>query len=878
MTSRQDLPRLPAIVLHTLLPRAERDELITDLREEYAERVARDGQPAADRWIRAQALASAPALLRWTWWRGWTGFEPRANAFRPGVPRMRYLLTDLRYGARRLRARPAYTFLASLTLALGIGGTAAIFGIAKPLIFDPLPFAHANEAIAFWRDGWWTEEEFLYLRDKFAGFQAVGAQRPRDVILREDGAPARLIPAMQVTAELFPAVLGAQPMLGRNFQKGDDAQGAEPVVIISYGLWQEMGGTRDILGRRLALSDGPRTIVGVMPRGFWFPDPRPRLWYTPPLDPQARNGSWALVGLPIDGKTPQQMDQHLAQLLATMKARFTYSEKGDKIADAAFRPLREALVGSMRPGLIAMLIGMGLILVIACANVAALMLGQIEGRGGELAVRTALGASRPRLLQQIVIEAVLVGLIAGLVGATFAATGYRLLAGAVPIGAWAETATFDWTLFALALLIAMGAMLIVAIVPATSMWKGDLRLALGGARTGGVQGRGGRIERSLVVVEVALAMLIASGAALLVRSVQHLYAIDTGIDVENVVVLDALTPPTIGATARGQQIDAMLRATATIPGVRSSAVAMKLPLRGGGNSFGVTIPGQEGGPGTTTYFRMVTDDYFATMGMRLVNGRLFNSGDLAAPELSIIVNEAFVKKFFPSENPIGRVVGGGFGNPQRIVGVVANVKEAALTDDFEPTRYFLHRQQTWFAPAVSIVLKIRGAGDGAAVLESARRAIQAAVPEVAIQGVTTMENVRDTAVGPARQVMRLLTLVAWLAVTLGAVGIYGVISHFASRRKRDWAIRVALGLPGSGVVRHVVGQGVTLALIGIAAGAVGAAAMTSLLKTFLYGVGTIDPIAFGAASLALLAIGGVAAFLPAWRAGRVDPALVLREE
>jgi putative ABC transport system permease protein len=791
---------------------------------------------------------------------------------------MRYLLTDLRYGARRLRARPAYTFLASLTLALGIGGTAAIFGIAKPLIFDPLPFTNAGKALAFWRDGWWTEEEFLYLRDKFVGFKAVGAQRPRDVILREDGAPPRLVPAMQVTAELFPQVLGAQPALGRNFQKGDDVQGAEPVAIISHGLWQELGGTREVLGRRLTLSDGARTIIGVMPRGFWFPDPRPRLWYTPPLDPQGRNGSWALVGLPVDGKTPQQMNEHLAQLTRTMKERFTYSEKGDKIADAAFRPLREALVGSMRPGLIAMLIGMGLILIIACANVAALMLGQIEGRGGELAVRTALGASRPRLLQQIIIEAVLVGIIAGVAGATFAATGYRMLAGAVPIGAWAETAAFDWTLFGLALLIAIGAMLVVAIVPATSMWKGDLRLALGGARTGGVQGRGGRIERSLVVVEVALAMLIASGAALLVRSVQHLYAIDTGIEVENVLVLDALTAPTINGAARGRQIDETLRAATAIPGVQSIAAGMKLPLRGEGNSFGVTIPGRESAQGTGSYFRMVTDDYFATLGIRLINGRLFNSGDMPTPELSIVVNEAFVKKFFPNDNPIGRVVGGGFGNPQRIVGVVADVKETTLTSAFEPTRYFLHRQETWFSPQVSIVIKTSRGNDAAAVLESARRAIQAAAPDVAIQGVTTMENVLDAAVGPARQVMRLLTLVAWLAVTLGAVGIYGVISHFASRRKRDWAIRVALGLPGSGVVRHVVGQGISLALIGIAAGAVGAAAMTSLLKTFLYGVGAIDPIAFGAASLALLVIGGVAAFLPAWRAGRVDPALVLREE
>src|SRR4051794_19593196 len=292
---RDDLPRLPAAVLHALLPRAERDEVIADIAMEYRARVADDGAPSARQWLWRQALGSAPALLSWNWWRGWTGFEPRANAFRPGGPMLQTWISDARYAARRLRARPTYSLLAVLTLALGIGGTTAVFGIARPLLLDPLPYANADEVVTFWMPGWWNEEEFLYLRDKFGGFRAVGAERPGDATLRDGDGPSRLIPGRQVTAELFD-VLGARPLLGRSFRAGDDAQGAEPVTVISYGFWQELGGTPSVIGRRLMLDGTPRTVVGVMPRGFWYPDPATRIWIAKPLDPQGRNGSYGLVG------------------------------------------------------------------------------------------------------------------------------------------------------------------------------------------------------------------------------------------------------------------------------------------------------------------------------------------------------------------------------------------------------------------------------------------------------------------------------------------------------------------------------------------------------------------------------------------------------
>jgi predicted permease len=871
-------PRLPFALLRMLLPRAERDELLADIGAELAERGRANGDAAARRWLWWQTLRSAPALLGWSWWRERTGFEPAANTYRPGGPMLHTWIADARYAVRRLRARPTYSLLAVLTLALGIGGTTAVFGIARPLLLDPLPYAHADEVVTFWMPGWWTEEEYLFLRDKFTGFTAVGAQRPGDVTMREGDAPSRLIPGRQVTAELFD-VLGARALLGRSFRQGDDVQGAEPVAVISYGLWQELGGEPSVIGRRLTLDGTPRTVVGVMPRGFWYPDPAARIWVPKQLDPQGRNGSFELVGRLAPGMTVDGMGPHLAKLTTVMRDRFTYYGKNDRTKDAKLTPLRETLLGSMRPAIVATFVAMGLILLIACANVAALMLGQVEGRSSELAVRSALGASRGRLTQQIVVEALVVGLAAAVAGAAMAAGGFRILAHSLPIGAWGESATFDWTMFAAALLIAVGAVLLVVLVPAISLRRGELRGSMNSVRTGGIQGRGGRLERGLVIAEVALAMLIVSGAALLVRSVTKLYAIDPGIETEGIAVADVLSSREMESGTRLQKMEEIVAALRDMPGVRSVAAAMKIPLRGGGDSFGMTVEGGAAGERVNTFFRVVTPEYFATMGVRLRDGRLFDVSDQPSDSGgSIVINEASAAKFFPGENPIGKRLSGGFSGAWTVIGVVRNVAEGALTDAVEPTGYYLARQVEWFGNAGTLVVRSATVGNEASLLDDVRRTINRVAPEFAVQQTTTMSRIMDVAVGPARQVMTLLALLSGLALVLGAVGIYGVISHFALRRKRDWAIRVALGLPGSRVVTSIVGQGVLLVAAGIALGAIGTIVLSRLLTTFLYGVSKVDPLAFTAASAALLAVGVVAAFVPARRAGSVDPALVLREQ
>jgi hypothetical protein len=313
--------------------------------------------------------------------------------------------------------------------------------------------------------------------------------------------------------------------------------------------------------------------------------------------------------------------------------------------------------------------------------------------------------------------------------------------------------------------------------------------------------------------------------------------------------------------------------------VKSAAAAMRLPLRGGGDSFGITVPGHEDADRTTTYFRMSTLNYFATMGYRLRSGRLFTTADLTdTTRFPIVINESLAAKYFPGENPLGRVVGGGFGTPQTIIGVVSDAAEAELKTDGEPTRYYLAGSAPWFGRSGAFVIRTTRPEDATRMIDEARRVVQRVAPGFGINGGTTMRRVLDTAIGPVRQVMSLLALLSTLALVLGAVGIYGVISHFASRRQRDWAIRVALGLAGSGVVRHIVTQGVTLAVIGVVIGGVIAAVSGRLLASFLYGVNAIDAVSFVGAGLLLVLIGAAGALIPARRAGTVDPALVLREQ
>jgi putative ABC transport system permease protein len=785
---------------------------------------------------------------------------------------------DVRYALRRLRMRPMYTALAVLTLSLGVAGTAAVFGVAKRLLLEPLPYRAEGELAVFWFPLSWSEAEFLHIRPEVQGFRSLAAIRPADVTLERGDGPARLLPGISATAELF-QVLGVSPAMGPGFRPGDDRQGAEPVAVLSHSLWRELGGDPSIVGQRVELSGTPRTVVGVMPEGFWFPDPTVRVWLAEELDPENQNGNYTLLGRMPPGTDIAAMQGPLEHITGMLGERFDYPEQWDLTKDPNLTPLREHLVGSVRPSLLAMLAAMAVILLISCVNVAALMLGQVDSRGTELAVRSALGAGRHRILQQLVVESLVIGAFAGLVGAGLAFVGFRFLTAALPLGALAETATVDWSLFGAAIGIALLAATAVALAPGISVTRGNLQTRLVRTRTGGIAGRGGRLESGLVIAQVALVLLTAAGAALLIRSVDNLRAIDPGVDVEGRAVVEVLLPATTESAARPRMLQELMATMENLPGVASAAAVQRLPLRGGGDNWGIGIEGQPNRQQSTTIFRMVTPEYFETMGIRLRSGRALQAADRSAVDEGVVViNRALADKYFPGMDPLGQRIGFMNDRWDRIVGVVENVAEAELTGDPEPTRYYLYDHVPWIRRDHSIVIRMQDGRDPEAILDPARRAIQAAAPGLAVRELTTMENVFNHAIGPARQVMSLLTMLSVLALALGSIGVYGVVSHFVTRRKRDWGIRIALGMRPARVVRQIVGQGGALVGTGIALGVVAFLLLARLLASFLYGVGAADPVSLVGATAILLGAGLLAAYVPARRASRIDPVLVLREQ
>jgi putative ABC transport system permease protein len=793
--------------------------------------------------------------------------------------RVEQLTQDSWYAVRILRRRPVYALLSVLTLALGIGGTAAVFGVAHGVLLSPLPYAHERELGVFWMKTDWTHEEYLHIRGRTPGFRQVALYRQRDAMLRPGGGPARLVPGVSASSELLD-VLGVTPLFGRGFHEGDDVPGAERVALLSFGLWQELGGNPSIIGTHVMLDGRPRTVIGVMPRGFWFPDPSVRIWTPEPLRADSRSWNSTLIGRVAPNQDVRAMEAPLSQLAAMLDERFDYTARRDKTKDRRITPVRDDVLGPMQPALLATLAATALILLIGCANVAALVLGQVDARSAEFAVRSALGANRQRLAQQLIVEVLIVAVVAGTLGAVLARVGFSVVTDALPLGAWASTAP-DWRVFATAMAIAVIAASLVILVPIVSLYRGDLRSVLSAARMGGIEGRGGRLESGLVVTQVALAVMIASGAAVLARSVANMYAVQPGVRVDGVAVVDVVFDGTFDRASREKTLHEFELALRELPGVTSVGTGQQLPLRGGGYRAGLRIDERPEIENAATEYRIVTPGYLESLGfaLRQGRGRAISGDDRAGAERVVVINEAFARMYFPGVDPIGRLIGGDVDQVRsRIVGVVADAAEKRLTDAAEPVRYVALAQIPWIDDAQSILLRTAPGADETSLLEPARRTIARMAPAAAVQQTTTMRRVLDTSVGPARQVVSLLSLLTGLALILGAVGVYGVMSHFANRRRRDWAIRVAIGLPGSRVIAHVLGHGAMLVSAGIVAGIVGAAMLTRLLSSFLFGVSALDPIAFATAGAALFGVGVAAAFVPALRAGMADPLKALREQ
>ena len=868
------LPRYARIAVRLTYPSAERREVIFDLGDEFSRRCTASGRLAAHLWLLREMVNSTPALVARGAWRGSTGFESRANAMHPGGAPLESMILDARFALRRLRSRPLYASLTVITLAFGVGGAAAIYAITRPFLLDPLPYADESKLVMLSHAGDWTEEEFLYLRDKRPGFAGLAAYTPSDATLSLDDSPTQLVHDAVVSSELFD-VLGVRPFAGRAFAAGDDALNAPAIAVVSYGFWQELGGDASVIGRHIIMDGTPRTIVGVMPPSFWFPDPNTRMWVPGPFNPQSRVGNYSFIGR-LSGASPVQSS--LGQFSTIIRERFT----GELwpvwlLQPLSAVPLREFFFSPLRPALLAVLVAMGCIMLIACANVAALMLGQIEGRAVELAVRAALGANRWRIARQIILESLGVGALAAIVGAGIAAFTYGVLVRSLPLGALAGHVTLDYRVFAAAFVIAIVAAVIISLIPISALWRDRLRDSLVHARTSGIgAGGGSRLAGALVVGEVALALVMTAGAGLLGRSVSRLYDIEPGVSRTGLAVIELVTPASLRRPDREQLMQRVMSEINTIAGVTSVSMTQRLPLRQGWTA-GLTIPGHPEIGRTGTVIRIVAPSYFETMGMRVARGRGITTEDVAGRESAVVINQKLAELYFHGEDPIGKEIATGFGPMGRIVGIVLNVKESALTDSAKAVRYLAYVQVPFMVPMQSLV--IRTAGDDAArYLPLIQSAIHHAAPSIAIQNATTMSRDIDRAVGPARQVLFLLGLLTTLALILGAIGIYGVIAQFVRRRGREWAIRMALGLSPASVVGYVLTRGSRLVAVGVVMGLAGTVMMANLVRPFLYRVSAADPAALLIAIGTLVMVGVLASVIPAYRAARVDPATALREQ
>ncbi len=800
------------------------------------------------------------------------------------------LLGDLRYAVRTLLKSPGFTLVAVLTLALGIGANTAIFSVLYGVLLRPLPYPEPDRLVGLsalyqgnrgWEDVNWRQ--YVFLRDNSSVFDALGVETGVGFNVFTGGAADRANGA-RVSSNFF-HVLGASPMLGRTFTADEDQIGGPEVVVLSYGYWQRrFGGDSSIVGRAIDLDGAPYTVVGVMPRSFQS---------LPPVDLWS---TVAQVSRSVGGGSNLTLIGRIRRDLTLAQAQSGFSTTLDALRQAdphdlsknvryEIYPFRKLAVTQLRAPVVELLGAVAFVLLIACANVAALVLGRSAERGRELAVRVAFGASRGRILRQLVSENVLLALLGGAVALALARWGLDVMLTFVPPDLAGIGITLDWRAVAFTFVVSLSTGLLFGLFPAYRASAEDPQDSLreGAGRTTAGAGRS-RLRSALVVAELALSLVLLVGAGLLIRTVGNLLGTDPGFDPSRVLSAEIwLSGPGFDSTAK--IADFYRRLTdrlEAIPGVTSAAVAEAgSPLERGGN-YWVMIEGRS--DGWSVDYRTITPGYFRTLSIPVKQGQEFNAGDGPGAGPVAIVNESFVRQLFSAHDPIGRIVYlGGQGNPpRRIVGVVGDVKsEIART---VPPTVFIPSAQTpvgftrlfgvWFPTHVMV----RASGDPAALAGVVRAAIHDTDPRVPVGRMRTLDEVLSASVAFNRFQMLLIAIFAGLALVLAAVGTYGVMSYLVAQRTHEIGVRVALGAVPRDVLGMVLRRGLALAGGGLVLGLVGAGALTRLLASQLYGVRPLDPLTFGAVTAVLLLVALLACFVPAWRAARVDPVVALRAE
>jgi putative ABC transport system permease protein len=816
---------------------------------------------------------------------------------------METLLQDIRYGARVLARHKAFTAVAVITLALGIGANTAIFSVVNELLLRPLPYRDAERIVMLWEvtpegrhQNTTSRKNFLAWREQSKSFETIAAFSDQRANLTGAGDPEEV--STQIASSGLFNVLGVDAVVGRTFTKDDIQPGATRVAVLGYGLWQRrFGGDRGVIGKPITLSGEPYTVIGVVPANFqWHIRSRSgtgkpaEVWtlLTMPASQADTGSAWhgrflSVVGRLKPGVSREQADAELKTIEARISEDDPQFSKG---YSAEAIPVREQLVGNVRPALWLLLGAVGFVLLIACANVANLLLARAASREKEIALRTALGARRTRIVRQLLTESLLLALLGGLGGLALAWWGIQALVAISPRdlvnlqGVGLNLTVLGWTL---AVVVVTG--ILFGLVPALEATRLDLNDTLkeGGKGSGGQSARSRGLRGALVVAEVALALVLLVSAGLLVKSFARLRNIDTGFRTDNVLTMVVRVSDTKYKEDSQfvnffHQAEERIRA---LPGVRSVGIVNYLPLYGGlGSATGFAVEGRPAPPPgeePTTNVRASDAGYFRTIGIPVLRGRNFTEVEDAQARHVVIVSESFAQKYFPGEDPVGKRVAVEMFDkptPTEIVGVVGDVRYDSLTDAAEPTVYFPHPELTYSF----MTLVIHADGDPTQLTPAIRREISGIDPDQPISDVRTMTQVMAETVGRARFSTLLFGLFAGLATLLAAVGIFGVMNYSVTLRTREIGLRMALGAQPARVLVLVLRQGLVLTLVGIGLGVAVSLALTRVMSSLLFGVDATDPATFAAIVPLLTAVSLLACYIPARRATHIDPLVALRYE
>jgi putative ABC transport system permease protein len=815
---------------------------------------------------------------------------------------MRTLLQDVRYGLRVLWQKPGFTAVAVLTLALGIGANTAVFSLVSAVLVRPLNYREAERLVMVWEDetaaGFPRETpavgNYADWRAQNRVFEDVAAIDQRTYDLTGEGGEPEKILVFGVTSNFFP-LLGTEAKLGRTLLPDEDRPGAHRVAVLSHGLWQRrFGGERSAVGREVLLNGEPYTVVGVMPPDFQFEYTNVELWvpvaFTPEQLANRGNHYLEVVARMKPGVTVAQAEEDVKAI--TRRIAESYPDDATNLS-AAVVPLREHLAGDVRRPLLLLLAAVALVLLIACANVAGVLLSRAAARRREIAVRAALGASRVRIVRQLMTESVLLAAAGGVLGTLLALWTFAFLQQLVPAGMRAMTEPrLDSAVLWFTLAVSVVASVAFGLAPALQASKTDLNDALKQAGGRGGAGSGRALRGAFVVAEVALALVLLVGAGLVVRTLYNLRGQYAGLKPENVLTLRTqLAENRYREPARRAAFyDGVLERVTGLPGVVAAGYTTAVPLTRKGGANGLSVEGKDNGPDAVwnANHRQVSPDYFRALGLAVREGRDFTWQDDEGALPAAVVNETMARSFWPGESALGkRFKVGAPESPQpwlTVVGVIEDVRQMASDEPVKAEMYVPYRQAAVYWQSTSYAsfaprdLVVRTSVEPTSVAPAVRDAVREIDAYQPVSSVRTLEEVlgRDTA--QRRVGVILLAAFAGLALLLAALGIYGVLAFFVVQHTPEIGVRMALGASPADVLRMVVGRGMRLALAGVGCGLLAAFALTRLIESQLFGVSPADPLTFAGIALLLAAVALLACLVPARRATKVDPMVALRYE